>query len=228
VIPAPREYWSRIRQICDRYDVLLVADEVITGFGRTGKMFGVEHWEVRPDMISCAKGITSGYLPLGAVLVHERIYDTLLSAPKGSSIWHGYTNSGNPACCAAALKTLEILQRDGLVEHATQMGDRLHAGLRALLASPLVGDVRGIGLMAAIELVRDPRTREPFPAAAGVGTFFRNAARGHGLLIRAIGDSICMSPPLIISAPEIDVLLERLGAALATTNAWVGAQGLLS
>lgn len=226
VIPAPPEYWTRVWEICDRHDVLLVADEIITGFGRTGKMFGVEHWDVRPDMISCAKGISSGYLPLGAVLVHERIYATLLSAAPGSTVWHGFTNSGNPACCAAALKTIEILERDGLVQRAAALGERLHAGLRALRSSPLVGDVRGIGLMGAVELVRNKDTREAFPASAGVGAFFRSAAREHGLLLRAVGDTICMSPPLIISAEELDTLLERLAATLATTEAWAAAQGL--
>jgi putrescine aminotransferase len=228
VIPAPREYWTRIRQICDKYDVLLVADEVITGFGRTGKMFAVEHWDVRPDIISCAKGISSGYLPLGAVLVHEKIYETLLSAPKGSSMWHGYTNSGNPACCAAGLKTLEILQRDGLVLHAAKMGERLQLGLHRFESSPIVGDIRGQGLMAAIELVANKQTRAPFPESARVGEFFRDATREQGLLIRAIGDSICMSPPLIISPDEIDSLLNRLDSALAKTERFVAERGLQS
>ncbi|HEY2663779.1 MAG TPA: aspartate aminotransferase family protein [Candidatus Binataceae bacterium] len=228
VIPAPREYWTRIRQICDKYDVLMVADEVITGFGRTGKMFAVEHWDVRPDIISCAKGISSGYLPLGAVLVHQRIYETLCSAPKGSSVWHGYTNSGNPACCAAGLKTIEIMQRDGLVDHAAKMGERLHGGLHRFESSPIIGDVRGEGLMAAIELVANKESRQPFPESAKVGTFFRDATREHGLLIRAIGDSICMSPPLVISPDEIDLLLERLGSALGKTERFVAERGLQS
>jgi adenosylmethionine-8-amino-7-oxononanoate aminotransferase len=226
VIPAPRDYWTRIRAICDRYDVLLVADEVITGFGRTGKMFATEHWDVRPDIISCAKGISSGYLPLGAVLVHETIYATVLASGPGATMWHGYTNSGNPACCAAALKTIEILERDGLVERAAALGERLQAALRGLASSPLVGDIRGVGLMAAVELVRNKQTREAFPAAAGVGAFFRSAARARGLLLRAVGDTICMSPPLIISEPELDTLLARLAAALADTEAWVAERGL--
>lgn len=227
VIAAPQEYWTRVRAICDRYDVLLVADEVITGFGRTGKMFAVEHWDVRPDIISCAKGLSSGYLPLGAVLVHERIYDALVSTLQDAAIWHGFTNSGHPACCAAGLKTIEILEREGLVEHAARMGERLRAGLHRFTASPIVGEVRGIGLMAAVELVRDPASREPFPASAGVGSYFRDACRSEGLLIRAVGDSICMSPPLVISGDEIDVLLTRLAAGLAKTETWVRAQGLL-
>jgi putrescine aminotransferase len=221
VIPAPKEYWTRIRQICDKYDVLMVADEVITGFGRTGKMFACEHWDVRPDIIACAKGISSGYLPLGAVLVHDRIYDTILSSPVGTAVWHGYTNTGNPACCVAGLKTLEIIEREGVVENAAQMGHRLHQGLHRLESSPIVGEVRGQGLMAAMELVQDKATRQAFPSEKGVGLFFRNAARDEGLLIRAAGDNICMSPPLSITSDEIDLLLNKLQAALSRTEAWL-------
>jgi putrescine aminotransferase len=227
VIPAPPEYFPRIRRICDRYDVLMVVDEVITGTGRTGKMWGIEHWGVIPDIISTAKGISSGYLPLGAVIVHEKIYQTLLESSKGAVMWHGYTNTGNPACCAAGLKVLEIVERDGLIENAAKMGKRLHEGLRKFRSSPIVGDIRGIGLMAAVELVRNKEKREAFPAEAGVGAQFKRAAFDGGLLIRAIGDNICMSPPLIISGSEIDLMLERLGNALAKTEAWATSQKLI-
>lgn len=226
VIPAPREYWTRIRQICDKYDVLMVADEVITGAGRTGRMFAVEHWDVRPDMISCAKGVSSGYLPLGAVLVHEKIYKTFAASPKGKAVWHGYTNTGNPACCAAGVKTLEIMEREGVVAHAEQMGRRMHQGLQALHSSPIVGEVRGVGLMAAVELVRNKQTREPFLPAAAVGAFFRDAAREGGLLLRVVGDNVCLSPPLTITAEEMDLLLQRVAAALARTEAWVARERL--
>ena len=227
VIPAPPEYFPRIRQICDRYDVLMVIDEVITGTGRMGKMWGIEHWGVIPDIISTAKGISSGYLPLGAVIVHEKIYQTLLDSSKGAVMWHGYTNTGNPACCAAGLKVLEIIERDGLIENAAKMGKRLHEGLRKFHSSPIVGDIRGIGLMAAVELVRNKETREAFPEEAGVGAQFKRAAFDGGLLIRAIGDNICMSPPLTISASEIDLMLDRLGNALAKTEAWAKSQKLV-
>jgi len=227
VISAPPEYFPRIRGICDRYDVLMVVDEVITGTGRTGKMWGIEHWGVTPDIISTAKGISSGYLPLGAVIVHEKIYQTLLDSSKGAVMWHGYTNTGNPACCAAGVKVLEIVEREGLIENAAKMGKRLHEGLEKFRSSPIVGDIRGIGLMAALELVRNKETREAFPEEAGVGAQFKRSALDAGLLIRAIGDNICMSPPLIISASEIDMILERLGDALAKTETWVAAQKLL-
>jgi putrescine aminotransferase len=227
VISAPPEYFPRIREICDRYDVLMVADEVITGTGRTGKMWGIENWGVIPDIISTAKGISSGYLPLGAVLVHDKIYDTLLGSPKGTAMWHGYTNTGNPACCAAGLKVLEIVERDHLIEHAAKMGVRLHEGLEKLRSSPIVGDVRGLGLMAAIELVRNKQTREAFPEKAAAGVQFRRASFEAGLLIRAIGDIICMSPPLVISAQEIDLMIERLGIALKKTEEWARSEKLI-
>jgi 4-aminobutyrate--pyruvate transaminase len=126
------------------------------------------------------------------------------------------------------LKTIEIMQRDGLVDHAAKMGERLHGGLHRFESSPMIGDVRGEGLMAAIELVANKKSRQPFPESAKVGTFFRNATRKHGLLIRAIGDSICMSPPLVISPDEIDLLLERLGSALGKTERFVAERGLQS
>ncbi len=224
VIPAPKEYWTRIRQICDRHDVLMVADEVITGAGRTGTMFACEQWDVRPDIISCAKGISSGYLPLGAVIVHERIYQALLDSPAGAAVWHGFTNTGNPACCAAGLKTLEIMERDDIVENSRRMGERLSRRLQELRASPIVGDIRTAGLMAGVELVRDPQTHEPFPEALGVGGHCRDVAREEGLLVRAVGDTVCMSPPLIITEPEIDLLIEKLKVAISRTQTWLAVE----
>lgn len=224
VIPAPKEYWTRIRQICDRHDVLMVADEVITGAGRTGTMFACEQWDVRPDIISCAKGISSGYLPLGAVIVHEKIYQALLESPAGAAVWHGFTNTGNPACCAAGLKTLEIMERDGIVENSRRMGERLARRLQELRSSPIVGDIRTAGLMAGVELVRNPQTHEPFAEALGVGGHCRDLAREEGLLVRAVGDTVCMSPPLIITEPEIDLLIEKLKTAISRTQAWLAAE----
>ena len=136
---------------------------------------------VVPEIISTAKGISSGYLPLGAVIVHEKIYQTLLDSSKGMVMWHGYTNTGNPACCAAGLKVLEIVERDRLIEHAEKMGERLHEGLRKLHSLPIVGDIRGLGLMAAVERVRNKETHEAFPAEAGVGAQFKRAAFDGGL-----------------------------------------------
>ncbi len=227
VIPAPKAYWTRVREICDRYDVLFVADEVITAGGRTGKMFACEHWDVLPDIITCAKGISSGYAPLGAVIVDEKLYQAIRSGREGLAIWHGFTNTGHPLSCAVGLKTLEIIENEKLPERARVMGERLIAGLQKLKDSPIVGDIRGEGLMVGVELVRDKQTREPFPIQARVGAFLREAALEEGLLVRMAGDVICLSPPLVIKEREIDLLLARLAAALYKTENWVKANGLL-
>ena len=224
-IPLPPEYFQRIRAICDKYDVLMVSDEVITGFGRTGKMFAIEHAGVTPDMISTAKGINSGYLPLGAVLLHEKIYDTFLQAPEGTDFSHGYTNSGHPVCCAAGLKTLEIMERDQLVDHAARMGALFHEGLAALHSSPIVGDVRGLGLTAGLEFVQNKEMHEPFPPEYNVADYVRRAAMKRGLLVRELGpDIIFMAPPLIITQQEVGLLLQRLKDTLTETEAWLAAK----
>jgi adenosylmethionine-8-amino-7-oxononanoate aminotransferase len=221
-IPAPAGYFQRIREICDRYDVLMVADEVVTGFGRTGKMFAIEHWGVVPDMISVAKGISSGYLPLGAVIFKEEIYQTFLSAPEGMAFAHGFTSSGHPVCSAAGLKTIEIMERERLVERAAKMGERFQSALSVFRSSPIIGDVRGMGMMAGLELVRDKKTKEPFPPSWGVANFLRHAALRNELLVRELGDDvILLAPPLVISEAELAALIERLTAAVAETETWV-------
>ena len=158
------------------------------------------------------------------MIVHERIYKTLLDSAAGAAVWHGFTNTGNPACCAAGLKTLEIMERDGVVENSRKMGERLNQRLQELRSSPIVGEIRGLGLMAGVELVRNPQTRAAFPEALGVGAHFRDVAREQGLLIRAVGDTVCMSPPLIITAKEIDLLIDKLKSALAETESWLAGQ----
>ncbi|MGH7914483.1 MAG: aminotransferase class III-fold pyridoxal phosphate-dependent enzyme, partial [Candidatus Binataceae bacterium] len=142
----------------------------------------------------------------------------------GAAVWHGFTNTGNPACCAAGVKTLEIMERDGIVENSCRMGERLNQRLQELRSSPIVGDIRILGLMAGVELVRDRQTGEAFPESLGVGGHFRDVAREVGLLIRAAGDTICMSPPLIITAQEVDLMIDRFKAALAQTESWLTVQ----
>jgi adenosylmethionine-8-amino-7-oxononanoate aminotransferase len=156
--------------------------------------------------------------------VHERIYQTLLYSSAGAAVWHGFTNTGNPACCAAGLKTLEIMERDGIVENSRKMGERLNQRLQELRSSPIVGEIRALGLMAGVELVRNPQTREAFSESLGVGAHFRDVAREQGLLIRAVDDTACMSPPLIITAKEIDLLIDKLKSALAETESWLAGQ----
>jgi adenosylmethionine-8-amino-7-oxononanoate aminotransferase len=214
VIVPPDDYFPRVREICDKYEVLLVADEVITGLGRTGKWFGLHHWDIQPDIMSFAKGITSGYLPLGGIQISDDIRDALLSAPPDSRWMHAYTYSAHPTCCAVALKNLDILERENLVERAVMMGAYLQSKLRTLTDCDCVGEVRGLGLMAAVEFVKDRQTKSP----ANIGDRVRRAAQERGVLARVRGDVLMLAPPLIITEAEVDrlvdVLRESISAAI--------------
>ena len=209
VIVPPDDYFPRIRAICDRYDVLLVADEVITGFGRTGKWFALDHWGVEPDLVQFAKAITSGYFPLGGVGISEPIAEALDSC---ESPWmHAYTYSAHPVGCAVALSNLDILEREGLPDQAGEKGDYLLAGLRAALAShPHVGDVRGKGLMCAVEYVKDKSTQEEFDPRQQVGQRLNAEARQRGLFSRMRGDVFCLAPPFITSRKQLDRIIQIL------------------
>ncbi len=214
VIVPPDDYFPHLRAICDRHQVLLIADEVITGFGRTGKWFGLHHWGVQPDILSFAKGITSGYLPLGGIQISDEIHDVIRSAPPEETWMHAFTYSGHPTCCAVALKNLEILERDGLVERAAAMGRRLLEGLQGLYEFDCVGEVRGIGLMAAVELVADRETKAP----ANLGAKVQRACQERGLFLRAVGDILEMAPPYVIGEEEVDRMVQILGDAIAEVS----------
>jgi adenosylmethionine-8-amino-7-oxononanoate aminotransferase len=215
VIVPPDDYFPRIRQICDQYEVLLIADEVITGFGRTGEWFGLNRWGIQPDIMSFAKGITSGYLPLGGIQISDRIRAAIESAPLNERWMHAYTYSGHPTCCAVALANLAILEKEKLVQNAAQMGKRLLDGLKALQEEfEVIGDVRGLGLMAAIEFTSDRATKAP----ANLGEKVRRAAVERGLFTRAMGDNFMFSPPLSITAAEVDKILEIVGASIAAVT----------
>ena len=209
VIVPPPSYFPKLREICDRYGVLLIADEVITGFGRTGRWFALGHWGVEPDLVSFAKGVTSGYLPLGGVIVSKRVHDALLSAPADRKFMHAATYSGHPVCCAVGFVNVGIIENDGLVERAAVVGKRLLAGLQPLAELPQVGEVRGLGMMCGLELVTDKGTKAP---AVGLGARVGREALARGLLVRArpgspdpeIGDTICLSPPLMTPEATID------------------------
>src|SRR3989440_1675779 len=182
VIVPPESYFPKLRQICDQYDVLLIADEVITGFGRTGRWFALGHWGVEPDLVSFAKGVTSGYLPLGGVIVSKRVHDALLAAPMDRRFMHAATYSGHPVCCAVGLRNVEIIENEGLVERAAVMGKRLITALNEHLADlPVVGEIRGLGMMAGIELVTDKGTKAP---ALGLAPKIGREAIARGLLVR--------------------------------------------
>ncbi len=211
VIVPPDDYFPLVRAICDKYDVLLIVDEVITGFGRTGKLFGQHHWGLRPDIMSFAKGITSGYMQLGGIQISDAIFETIDSASPADTWMHGFTYSGHAAACAVGLKNLEIIEREQLVAKAEQMGERLRDGLQKLLDFEMVGDVRGRGLIAAVEIVEDKESRTPAPAKA---MQIANACLARGLRTRPVGNSLAFSPALTISAEEVDLIVERLGSAI--------------
>lgn len=210
VIVPPDDYFPRVREICDKYEVLLIADEVITGFGRTGQWFALNRWKVQPDIMSFAKGITSGYQPLGGIQVSDEIHDVILNAPPDQRWMHAYTYSGHPTCCAVALKNLEILEREGLVERAARMGRRLLDGLQTLLEFPVVGEVRGLGLMCAVEFVADRQTKAP----ADIGGKIQQACLERGLFTRIVGDILVLAPPLVINEAEVDKIVEIIGGAI--------------
>jgi 4-aminobutyrate---pyruvate transaminase len=228
VLLPPATYWEKIQAVLRKYEVLLIADEVICGFGRTGEMWGTTVYGLKPDMIACAKALSSGYMPIGAVLVSEAIYAALVKQSEKIGVFsHGFTYSGHPVTSAVALETLNIYEKDDILSHVRRMAPRMQAGLRRFADHPLVGEVRGIGLIGAIELVQDRATKAPFDPAQAVGPFLAKRAHQHGLILRALGDSIAFCPPLIIDESEIDLMLERFALALDDTLAMVRERGLI-
>ncbi|HZU08019.1 MAG TPA: aspartate aminotransferase family protein [Chloroflexota bacterium] len=220
--PAPPGYFQRIREICDRYDVLFIADEVMTGFGRTGRRFGIEHWEVVPDLMAVAKGISAGYAPLGAVLCTTRIYEAF-RPPRGSGHFVNlFTYGANPLCCAVGDVVLRLTEEWDLAGRAARLGAYLRERLRPLEASPIVGDVRGLGLMLGVEFVQNKATKEPFPPEARVAARVAEAALARGLFVYPgtgtvdgeRGDHLMIAPPLIIREAECDELASTLIAAV--------------
>jgi putrescine aminotransferase len=203
VIIPPETYWPEVQRICHAHDILLIADEVITGFGRTGSWFGSHTYGIEPDLISLAKGITSGYVPLSAVMVGERVAETLID--KGGEFYHGFTYSGHPVSCAVALANLDIIERENLVERAATQGKKLHAALEAAVGDhPLVGQIRMQGLIGAIELVADKETRAAYPSKLDVGMRCRNHCFSSGLVMRAVRDTMVFAPALSIGDAEIE------------------------
>ncbi len=219
LIPPP-DYYPAVREICDRYDILLLADEVVCGFGRTGTMFGLEHWHVTPDIMTLAKGITSGYLPLAATVISDEVWSSVLQAGPDYVFPHGTTTSAHPVCCAAGLAVLNVLQQDGLIKRSRELGTRLLTGLQQGLASnPIAGDVRGLGLLASVELVNDRKSKERFPVEANVGKQATKRMMDDGVIVRCATDIISLRPPLISTEAEIDrivaVVVEAIDAAAA-------------
>ena len=227
VIVPPKTYYSKIQDVLRRHDILLVCDEVINGFGRTGNYWGAETRNMKPDIMTMAKGLTSAYMPMGAVLISDEIYQGVAQQSDKLGIFgHGYTYTGHPVCAAVALEAIKIYEERDIVGRAQLLGPRLQAGLRKHSNHPLVGEIRGAGMMAAVELVADKSTKESFEPSLGVGAYFGNCAIRNGLIVRTVGESICLAPPLIISEEELESLLEKFGRALDDTTAWVRKEGL--
>jgi len=202
----PDGYLQGLRKICDKYGILLIFDEVQTGFGKTGKMFACEHWNVVPDIMTLGKGLTGGFMPLGVTVTTPEIYEVFKEA--GHELRSGSTYGGHTVACAATLKNIEIIEKEKLVENAEKMGKYIKEKLKNLYKYPIVGDIRGIGLLWAIELVKNRKTKEPFEPKLAIGSFIRNFCWENGMILRNNGDILVIAPSLIIKKEEVDMMLE--------------------
>lgn len=216
VIIPPESYWPAIQNIIDEHKILLIVDEVITGFGRLGQWFATDVYQIKPDLIPFAKGVTSGYLPLGGVLVNDKVTDVI---SKGGEFTHGFTYSGHPAACAVALENLEIIERENILEQVkNKTAPYLEEHWKRLADHPLIGEARIKGLVAAIEISNNKETRGRFSSDISAGSICRDIAISNGLVMRAVGDTMIIAPPLIISESEIDELIEKTTTTLDETN----------
>ncbi|MBR0668504.1 aminotransferase class III-fold pyridoxal phosphate-dependent enzyme [Roseomonas hellenica] len=222
VVVPPAEYFPRVQDVLRRHGILMIADEVICGFGRTGAMWGSEAFGIRPDMLTCAKALSAAYFPISATLVSEAVYEAMRAeSDKLGNFSHGFTYGGHPVGAAVALETLAIYRERDIVSHVRRVAPRLQDGLRALADHPLVGEVRGVGLMAALELVADKDTRASFPAARKVPGYLAACIQKRGVLLRGRDDGLLFSPPLTISEAEIDTILAAVATGLDETLAWL-------
>lgn len=214
VIVPPDTYWPKIKEILAKYDILFVADEVICGFGRTGEWFGSDYYDLKPDLMTIAKGLTSGYIPMGGVIVRDDVVRVL---NEGGDFNHGFTYSGHPVAAAVGLENIRILSEEKIVERVkSETAPYLQKRLRELSDHPLVGEVRGVGMLGAIELVKDKATRERY-VGKGAGMICRTFCFNNGLIMRAVGDTMIISPPLVITFAEIDELIEKARKCLDLT-----------
>ena len=226
VIVPPSTYWPEIQRICDKHGILLVSDEVITGFGRTGQWFGCETMGTKPDLMTFAKGVTSGYIPLGGVMVGERIARALID--QGGEFNHGYTYSGHPVACAVAIANIRLIRREGLVERVREdVGPYLAQHFAELAGHPLVGEAQTCGLMGALQLVKDKASGKTFDPALEVGMVCRGHCFGNGLIMRAVGDRMIIAPPLVMTRAQIDEMVALIRRCLDLTLADVKARGWL-
>ena len=219
ILVAPSGYLRAIRDLCSKYDVLMIADEVAVGFGRTGRMFACEHEDVRPDLMCVAKGITGGYLPLAATLTTDRIYEAFLGeVDENKTFYHGHTYTGNPVACAAAIANLDIFENDRTLEHLQPKIERLRTSLRRFWELEHVGDIRQCGFMVGIELVQDRAPKIPYPVRDKIGVRVIMEARKRGLIIRPLGDVIVILPHLSVSNDELDRIVEVVFESIRTVT----------
>jgi len=215
VIVPPRTYWAKIQAVLRKYDILLVADEVICGFGRTGKMFGCQTYDIQPDILVLSKALSSSYLPISAFLANDKVLDPVIAeSDRIGTFGHGFTGGGHPVAAAVALESVRLIEERNLVQNASASGERLRAGLNQLKDHPLVGEVRGVGLIAAVELVVDKTTKAALEPVGRLGGLVSAEMQSQGVISRNMGDAIAFCPPLIITASEVDDLLDRFRRAL--------------
>ena len=217
VLVPPATYFDKVQKVLAKYEVLLIADEVICGFGRTGEMFGSTTFGLKPDILTAAKALSSGYVPISAVMVNEKVHAAVAAnSGKIGTFGHGFTYSGHPVACAIALETLKVYEDENIVAHVQSLAPQFQQGLQAHAGRRYVGEVRGVGLIGAIELYADPAKRTPFDPAQKAGARLAELALAQGLIVRAMGDSIAFCPPLIITAEQVDDMFARFGRAMAT------------
>ncbi|MFO1149456.1 MAG: aminotransferase [Alsobacter sp.] len=215
VIVPPEGYFEAIQPVLKKYDVLFVVDEVICGFGRLGAMFGSEVYGLKPDIITCAKGLSSGYLPISALMISEPIWDACYGQSGKLGVFgHGFTYSGHPVAAAVALETLKLYEELDILAHVRRLAPVLQAGVRSLADHPLVGEARGTGLLGGWELVEDKAAKRPFPGSANAGLLVERACQSRGVILRALGDVICTAPPLVSTPDDIARIIEVCGEAL--------------
>jgi L-2,4-diaminobutyrate transaminase len=218
IVPPPKGYWEAIQEVLKRHDILLIADEVVCGFGRLGSKTGSELYEIQPDLMTIAKGLTSGYAPLSAVVISEGVWAVIEEGARAhGAMAHGWTYSGHPVCAAAAIANLDILERENLTENAKQVGHYLQQQLHASLSDhPLVGNIRGVGMLAAIEFMRDKKSRTPFDPTDAIGQKVSVEARKRGLIARSLphGDILGFAPPLITTCADVDEIVQTTVAAV--------------
>jgi 4-aminobutyrate--pyruvate transaminase len=227
VILPPATYFEKIQPVLKKYDIFFIDDEVICGFGRTGRRWGAETYGIKPDFLSCAKQLSSAYLPIAAAMIPEKVYEVVRAqSNKIGTFGHGFTYGGHPVPAAVAIRTLELYEERDILGHVNRVSPRFLARLKKLADHPLVGDCNGIGLIGGIELVADKKTKRNFEPSKLVGLHCTGRAQEHGLVHRAIGDRLAFCPPLIITEAEIDRMFDACEKALDDTEAWVRAEGL--